>query len=341
MTQALSIREHANNVSRNERHYPFNFDVRSWLRHDQESDVRHRVMATRHNFASLPPSLKHEVINTPRGVPRPRAGAQVTYRLTARLFKGRRVLHRVAQPILLLMSQDPSPPTCINDFKGEYQTTQTTAIRGPLFQKAGELSVMVQEPKQLRIKANRAETIVEVPVKLSFDRRGQDLIALEKLCVEAEVKWQFRFATFVSILEQRGPVTLKQAEVSPATAHVMSSLKARTLTMKWAKWQPSSNSKTPKALESEQSLWLTLPRDEVLVPTFWNQFISRRYSIWLQLKITKPGNAKLEVEVPIQVGIEAEPPVSYDEISRSHSNVSGDSIFDDADGDELLPQYSR
>lgn len=340
MTQALPIHSHANNTVENERHYPFKFDVKSWLRHDQESDLLHQAMATRNNFSSLPPSLRHEVVSTPQGVPRPRAGALVTYRLTARVFSNHRIIKRLAQPILLLMSQGPSPPTCITDFKDEYQPAQSAILRGPLFQKkVGELSVDVQEPKQLNVRAHSAESVVEVPVKLRLERQSQEAFATDQLCVEAEVKWQFRSATFVSIIEQRGPVTMKQALRSPATAHVRTSLKTRTMTMTWRNWRLETQGS--KALESKQSLWLTLPRSEILTPTFWSPFISRRYSIRLQLKITKPGSAKLEVEVPIQVGIEAAGFEAYEEILRSNRHGSGESLFENADGDELLPQYSR
>ena len=297
-------------------------------------------MATRNNFSSLPPSLKHEVLKMPQGVPRPRAGARVTYQLSAKILRNRRILQCVKKAICLLPSNSPSPPMCISDFKGEYCPTQKTSLRGSLYQKAGDLSVIVKEPKPLNIRANCEASMVELPVKLRLERAAGDASLLEDLCVEADVKWQFRFWTFVSMLEQRGPATLTQALASPATAHVRSSLSARTLKMSWRKWRLASQTKECTVAECEQSIWLNLPRSEVLTPTFWNAYLSRRYSICLQLKIIRPGTAKLEVEIPIQVGIENVPSdLHQQELRRDHVNMR--SLFEDAEGDELLPQYSR
>lgn len=335
MTQALSMEGHANNEARNERHYPFNFNVQSWLRHDHENSLLHKRLASRNNFASLPPSLTHEILATPQGTPKPRAGAQVTYKLTAHLLKDRKVIDRIMQPILLLISQDPSPPMCMADFVGEYRMAQRCLLRGPLFQKAGELSVFAQEPKQLTVKADCAESMVELPIRLVWSRQKQEINVYQKPRIEAEVKWQFRLSTFVSIMEQRGPATMKQALASPATAFVRSALPPKTLSVAWRMWKPVKGKESTE-IECEQSLWLTLPRSEILTPTFWSPYLSRRYSVWLQVKVNKPGNAKLEVEVPIQVGIEAATSADLDSLRGG-----AERLFEDADGDELLPQYSR
>lgn len=335
MTQALSMDGHASNVARNERHYPFNFNVQSWLRHDHENSLLHKRLASRNNFASLPPSLKHEVLPTPQGTRRPRAGAHVTYKLTAHLLKDRKVIDQIMQPILLLISQDPSPPMCMADFVGEYQMAQKCLLRTPLFQKAGELTIFAQEPKQLTVRPNCAESMVELPIRLVWKRQKQEINVYQSTRIEAEVKWQFRMSTFVSLMEQRGPATLKQALVSPATAYVRSTLPPKTLSMAWRKWKPVGSSKTK--IQCEQSLWLSLPRSEILTPTFWSPFLSRRYSVWLQVKIHRPGSAKLEVEVPIQVGIESTASAGLAENARA----DGEGLFEDTDGDELLPQYSR
>lgn len=334
MTQALSIDGHANNEARNERHYPFNFNVQNWLRHDHENSELHQCLSSRNNFASLPPSLKHEILRVPQGKPRPRAGAQVTYKLTAHLLKDRKIIDRIMQPILLLVSHDPSPPMCMTDFVGEYRMAQKCLLRGPLFQKAGELSITAQEPKQLTVKADCSESMVELPVKLRWSRQKQEVNVYQEPRIEAEVKWQFRLSTFVSLMEQRGPATLKQALASPATAHVRSALPPKTLSMAWRKWTPVADNESLTEIECEQSLWLTLPRSEILTPTFWSPFLSRRYSVWLQIKVNRPGNAKLEIEVPIQVGIEAAP-------GADSIDSNGEGLFEGADGDELLPQYSR
>lgn len=337
MTQALSLEGHASNEARNERHYPFNFNVKSWLEHDLQNSGRHKCLASRNNFVSLPPSLKHEILGTPQGTPRSRAGAQVKYKLTAHLFKDRKLVDRIMQPILLLISHDPPPPMCMTDFVGEYCMAQKCALRGPLFQKAGEVSIIAQEPKQLTVRADCAESMVELPIRMVWTRQKQEINVYQAPKIEAEVRWQFRLSTFVSVMEQQGPATMKDALVSPATALVRSALPAKALSMVWRTWKPSHNDDNLTSIESEQSLRLTLPRSEILTPTFWSPFLSRRYSVWLQVKVNKPGSAKLEVEVPIQVGIEAGTlPHSSD-----RSETLGAGLFDDADCDELLPQYSR
>jgi hypothetical protein len=339
MTQALSLRAHAREVTGSTRFYPFRFDVQSYLQHEQESCRRNLVNATKSDFASIPPSLRHEIRNPPQGVPKPRACARVTYRLSARLFRNRKAIETVHQQIVLLPSHGPSPPTCITDFANEYCPRSKTVLRGGLFQKAGDISVIVHEPKRLNIKADSLDSIVQLPVKLRLERTGQLPSSLEQLCVEAEVKWQFRFLTFVSMLEQRGPPTLKQALASSATAHVRSSLSTRSLRMSWRNWKWCIGKNGTSVLESEQPLWLSLPRSDVLTPTFWSPYLSRRYSIWLQVKVVKPGSAKLEVEVPIQVGIETASFEAYEQSLRMSRQSSSDEAFSDAESDELLPQY--
>lgn len=341
MTQALPLQNHARSEPTNERHYPFNFNVESWVRHDQQNSELRRAMASRNHFASIPPSLWHEIHDTPKGVPRPRAGARVTYRLTARLLKDHRIIDRIIQPILLLVSQNPSPPMCITDFNGEYRTVQKGILRSSLLKKTGEVTVIVEEPQQLTVRADSDDSVVELPVKLQLERPKQDASLNQSFHIKAEVKWQFRFSTFVSMLEQLGPPTMKQALSSPATAFVRSTLRTRTLDMVWRDWKPieTDSDESTRTIESEQSLWLRLPHTEVLTPTFWSRFLSRRYSILLQVKVTHPGNAKVEVEVPIQVGIEAEPPASYEQSLLAGHRSIDEMIFEDAEGDELLPEY--
>ena len=341
MTQALSIQDHATNASNNERHYPFKFDVQSWLRHDSTTSRNNRALASRSNFALIPPSMRHEVLTTPQGVPRPRAGARVTYVLTARLLKDHRTIDRVAQPILLFLSQPPCPPMCVADFTGEYRSFQKTALRRSFFQKMSDISVIVQEPEQLTVRPDRKDSVVELPVKLRLKQSKTEAARWVQPVIEAEVKWHFRFSTFVSIQEQQGPPTLREALVSPATAMVRSSLKSRSLGMVWRNWKPVLDKGGASWIESEQSLCLRLPRSEVLTPTFWSPFLSRRYSICLQLKVTKPGTAKLEVEVPIQVGIDAVVDDGRDGCATFDAPVLAESSFEDVDGDEPLPQYSR
>jgi len=232
---------------------------------------------------------------------------------------------------------------CVADFKGEYRMVQKSVLRSSLLKKAGELSVVVQEPKQLTIKADCEDSIVELPVKLQLKRSRQEITPGQALRVEAEVKWQFRFSTFVSIMEQQGPPTVKQATSSSATAFVRSTLKSRTVNMAWRNWKPvvDISADSTNLVESEQSLWLSLPHTEVLTPTFWSSFLSRRYSILLQVKVTQPGSAKIDVEVPIQVGIEAEPPASYEQSLMAGHRTIDEVIFENAEGDELLPQYGN
>lgn len=338
MTQTLSVEDHADNVAPNQCHYPFSFNVQSWLRCNGENSLLHKCLSSRSNFASLPPSLKHETVKSPQGAPQPYASAEVTYRLTARLLKDRKTIGWIVQPILLLVSHDPTPPLCMTDFAGEYRMTQKCLLRGPLFQKSGELSVHVQEPKQLTVKADCIQSMVGLPVKLRWKRQKQEAHVDQSPRIEAKVKWQFRISTFVSILEQRGPATLKRVLVSPETAFVCSKLPAKALTMAWRQWTPAADEDSSTIIESEQSLWLTLPRSEILTPTFWSPFLSRRYSLWLQLKVTKPGNTRLEVEVPIQVGIDASSYVGSN--GSQGGDVIGDrGLFDSAEGDEPLPQY--
>lgn len=343
MTQALSLQNPVNNEPTNEKHYPFNFDTESWVRHDQKNSQLRRAMASRNHFASIPPSLWHEIHSTPKGVPKPRAGAKVSYRLTARLLKDHRIIDRIIQPILLLVSQNPSPPMCITDFNGEYRTVQKGTLRSSLMKKAGELTVMVEEPNQLTVRADCEDSVVELPVKLQMERSKQDATVNSSFYVNAEVRWQFRFSTFVSMLEQVGPPTVKQALSSPATACVRSTLRTRTLNMAWRNWKVMENDsdELTKIMESQQSLWLRLPHTEVLTPTFWSRFLSRRYSILIQVKVTHPGNAKIEVEVPIQVGIEAEPPASYEQSLMAGHRTIDEMYFEHLEGDELLPQYER
>jgi len=339
MTQALSIQSHATDASINERHYPFRFNVQSWIRRDEASSRHNRVLASRGNYASIPPSLKHEISPTPQGAQKPRAGARVTYKLTARLLKDHHTVGTLVQPILLYLSRPPSPPMCVTDFTGEYRPVSKSVLRGPLFRKTGEISAIVQEPKQLTVRADRADSMVELPIKMMLERFGGDAALSNFPSFEAEISWDLRCSTFVSIFEQQGPPTLKEALVSPATAFVRSSLGSRSLRMVWRNWRRIGGD--PSRIESEQSLWVTLPRSKVLTPTFWSPFLSRRYSIRLQLKVTKPGTAKLEVEVPIQVGIDDALVDGGDGCSRVDPFGNAGSIFDDADGDELLPQYQR
>ena len=339
MIQSFNPQQHAT-IDGEVRKYAFRFDVRSWLAQNSQERPHHRLMAAlQTNFLSIPPSLRHEIESKAQGTEKPRAGARVSYKLSARILLGRKAVARVDQPILLLFSgtAGPRPPICVSDWQGEYRTMNSALIKGSFRKSLGELHVQAQEPPQLMVKETGKTSMVEIPIKISL-RGSKSSGFLQSAKFEAEVKWQFKFSTYVSMLEQRAPPTLKQALVSPVTALVHSSLPKRDILLKWDDWRPSYDDSG--MVESDHILKLVFPREEVLTPTFWSPFLTRRYSIKLQIKTTFPGVSKVDIEVPIQVGLDTGIWFDSDmfDLERMPTN---NSTYEETDGDELLPTYSR
>ena len=214
-----------------------------------------------------------------------------------------------------LFSSGPSPPICQADYQGEFKTKQLCALRS-FFKVVGRLGIEVFEPQQLLV-SQKQLSVLKIPIALSWYGEASK--------IEAEIIWQIRFSTFVSLTERCSPPTIKEA-LTPSTALVQSCLEPRRSTVGWINWRPAY----ANGQESEELLRLTFPKSEILTPSFWSPFICRRYSIKITIKVTAPGTAKFDLEVPLQVGLERSTPCNAREDTWS-----------DVESDELLPQYSR
>lgn len=341
MIQAMSLRHRTESPPGQGFQYPFHFDIESWLEQRNANRPDREALAYKTNFSGLPPSLHHEILTTPDGVQRPRAAARVTYHITARVLRGSKTMSKVIQPILISLPACPAPPVCLADFQEEYREEQRCLLRGSVFRKPGVLSMTVREPPALTLRRDARHVVVHIPIRLQMEQLKQDAGLANASGVEAEISWQMRISTFVSLREKKGPVSLKEATTSPTSGHVRSAFKIRHSRMTWDKWRldVSTTAEDRVVSRSEQTLAILLPRSELLTPTFWTPYLGRRYSVWLQLKVVKPGTAAVEVEVPIQVGVDTGSAKAYNDDLTMQRCRDSSLMIDGIHAPELLPRY--
>ncbi|MBA7489673.1 hypothetical protein ES702_00207 [subsurface metagenome] len=337
MTQSISVGQCSRMTPEDKQLHPFHFNVRSWLQQSiEEKPYFNMMLGMQNNFLPLPPSLQHKV-QPPPGRDGLRAEAVVTYQLSAYFFHGNQVISSVRQPLLLLFSPGPSPPLYLGDYTDEYQLHQRAKLRNIFFRGVGGLELQAQQPMPLRIKVGAETASVGIPLSMRLHLTKSNPSLYDYGHLEADVDWQICSSTFVSMCEQYKPPTVKEVSMSPSSFLIRSGSPARRLRMVWREFRAVHDN--AKTIESVQVLRLSIPQIYNLTPTFWSQFLARRYIISLQVRVAGPANATIKLRVPVQVEVEGLP-FDVDARGSACSDDSHSRLWvDDDNHRELLPVY--
>lgn len=292
---------------------PFFFDLSPYLQDGGIDEPPKYNSTLSSHFTPLPPSILPSSLGSRH---RGRTGnlcegfalAHVYYTITATLMTDTHTVCRRSQRINLIPLLLECPPTCLADFEGEYQPCQRRTLKESIFWNRGDIQITIREPDQLTLTPDINGSFARLPVQLQLDLPSSYKIpANGALCVETDVTWQLRAISFVSIKAQTHVPTIKGALASPTIAPVGTSTATRTSSVTWGDWTIIDGHYSAKTrLESHQELLLSFASSDIKTPTFWSPYLSVRFTLRVQFQVKAPGIATIELEVPIQVGVDQE-----------------------------------
>ncbi|KIW15807.1 hypothetical protein PV08_05857 [Exophiala spinifera] len=215
---------------------------------------------------------------------------------------------RCSQRINLIPLLLGCPPTCLADFGGEYQPCQRRTLKESIFWKSGDIQITIREPEQLALKSDSETSVARLPVQVQLDLPSSYRIpANGALCVETDVRWQLRVISFVSIKAQAHVPTIREALASPTMAPVGTTMGTSTSSVTWRDWTViDGHFSTKTRFESHQELLLSFASSDIMTPTFWSPHLSVRFTLRVRFHVKAPGTTTIELEVPIQVGVDQE-----------------------------------
>lgn len=292
---------------------PFFFDLSPYLQEGGKVDPPKYNSDFSSHFTLLPPSILPSSLGSRN---RGRTGnlcegfalARAYYTVTATLMSDTQTMCQCSQRIYLIPLLPDCPPTCLADFGGEYQPCQRRTLRESIFWNRGDAQITIREPEQLTVKPDSNSSFAKLPVQLQLDLPNSFKIpANSALCVETDVEWRLRAISFVSIKAQTNVPTIKEALASPTMAPVGTTMASRTSSVIWRDWTMiDGHYSTKTRFESHQELLLSFASSDIMTPTFWSPYLSVRFTLRVQFHVRAPGTATIELEIPIQVGVDQE-----------------------------------
>jgi hypothetical protein len=235
------------------------------------------------------------------GQARPRGGSHIEYVLKAWVI-GNQTTHLLVSERIQIYACVNSlpPPTCLEDFPGEYLCQQVKSLSRPLFFTECHLSLHVSEPCPVDFKYPDDTAAAQFPVRALLGYgRGKTLSTPPPL--NLRVTWTLKTHTFVSVERQHLNPTAQEVLRSPFLEKVQNTGKLQSCKMKLLQWNVHSKKKSTWILDT--TLWLPIASGMFLAPSVFTPYDTRRYSVAMQLDDSgeKMGKASLHLNVPLQI----------------------------------------
>jgi hypothetical protein len=219
----------------------------------------------------------------------------------------------MSQQIRLFNDVEPQPPTCISDFSLDYLCHQGKELRKSVFIRTGGFfTANVAEPDPFMFYTENDYASTKLPIRFvvrlpQIENSGNDP-ALPG-AFDALVTWQLRSLTFVSVRAMKSMPTEFQMRRPSSTRMITSSGQSYRLKMTLNRWNECPN-RTNTHEQQGSTTWaeeveLPLMLSGAVLPTppLFTPYISRRYSLLVQIKVANKTNGKTSVwlEVPVQM----------------------------------------
>lgn len=264
---------------------------------------------------------------------------RVSYSVQASVIRDSRMIARASRQIIVFDSLPPPPPTPADDFVSEFRFQDNAVLLQKPNNECLNISVAAIEPEPLRFSHGENYAVSRVPLSIRFCNVGGLPLALKKTRVDTRLTWQLEANTFFSAHPLESAPIFTKDEISPAFISRMTRAYVKRLDVPLeGAWKIGTESE----IVINKDVWLVLPRDLLLPPTFLTTFVARRYAIVMQISFKRPIKGSLRLRVPCQV--------VYLQKALRADVPAGDAIQADSDsldprdleldlGDEL-PQYT-
>lgn len=272
----------------------------------------------------------------------PKTTASVSYTLNADLWRGNVLLVSHSRKVRIFNCSEIAPPLCLGDFGKEYSNCQEIVMRKNLIQKIGKMSIKATQPDALIFSGPDASATTKVLLQLRLQTIYDPGEGCEPGAFEAAIKWTLRSSTFVCMHMQAATPTIGQLTRSPSMGCIKSTCATHRLKMLWSDWRPNSADPDSREWTATYPLWLSIKSSPALPPTFLLPYLSRRYTIAIEISISGQWHSKSTLTLPVQVTYQskANPSQCLLQSSRSCTTegpVGGVALPASSNGQELPP----
>ena len=232
----------------------------------------------------------------------PKAAASVTYALHAKLYRGDALLASHVQKIHIFDCSEIAPPLVVEDFASEYNLCQESLLRRGIVKKCGRMLFRAAQPDALIFSDPRATATTKVLLHVTYNKAEASSQHDEPEAFEASVNWKLQSSTIVCMHMPDAIPTIRQVNSSLSMAHISKTNSTHHLKMEWSKWRRTSRTDSGcTEWTGSFPIWLVAESSLSLPPTFSLPYLSRRYSVLLELSVSGLCRAKAALRLPIQV----------------------------------------
>lgn len=274
----------------------------------------------------------------------PKTAASVSYTLHARLHRGDALLASHVQKINIFDCSEIAPPLDIEDFTPEYNVCQESLLRKYIFQKLGRMAIGAKQPPALIFSKPGELAATKVLLNVTLHTIQEHFAGCAQDVLEASINWRLQSSTFVCMHMPNAIPTIRQVTTSPSMGHIVKASSTHHLKMRWSNWV-RKNPAGSEYTEWTASYPVLLPVESTstLPPTFFLPYLSRRYSILLEISISGPCRSRATLKLPVQIVYQSVGTLSLStgELSQSSASayvVAGISPLRNHDRQEL-PSY--
>lgn len=189
------------------------------------------------------------------------------------------------------------PPIFIEDFPGEYKCSEGKQIF-KFWPQRQTLSVDVSQPNPLLFRAHCDKAVVHC----LFEMHCSPCTDLAELPTAVALQWHLQTMTFNSVVPMEKSPTLAQAARSDCISASKERSEFSFSDRSFGRWHRVRGRNDMWETPSWFVLVIQAPLDRL--PTFSSPFLSRRYSLGLQLKLRSHVWTKYELVVPLHIMFE-------------------------------------
>jgi hypothetical protein len=281
---------------------------------DSTSDVVDRSRQWSH----LPSSLSvRSILGSDAYSSAQRLETKTSYMVQAHVFRNGIMIGSVSREIRVFDSMEPQPPTCLSDFSSEYLCEQKDALRKHIFTRVGVFSAAISEPDPFLFFSGKEFAMTRLPISFAIqglDAEGRGDANNSTTPFNANVTWQLRTSTFLSVEAMNFVPTVIQARRTPSITLITTLGLRHRLKLALSGWKRPSRRFVFHNMQGIENAWtieeelaLSIPTRSLLPPTFVTPHLSRRYSLIVHIKVAGNGKASVRLEVPVQIVYQRDP----------------------------------
>jgi hypothetical protein len=255
---------------------------------------------SRRSSRTLPPSLYHKkVASSPTSSQAETTEFMSSYTLSVCAVQRNAVVDVISLAVRIYDNSQVHPPAYQSTLSLDYPHHESNPFRRNLLSKNGTFSATaLTEPTPIVFTRENSFATTTIPLQMTAET--QTPIS----SLDASLTWRLRTSTIASILPMPTCPTMRQAGNAPCSMTSTSSLGLKhKIEMHLNKFSHDNGISILR-----QDLAIALPKSALIVPTTHTEYISRRYSVQIEIIVRERdiGKASVCFEIPVQVGYQDE-----------------------------------